>query len=290
MFVRYASIRTLMRDLYAYITDRSVTEDHLVSELTSALDASVKEAVSEGRVAVAFSGGLDSGIVAALSKRYGEVTLYTAGVKDAYDVRASEEMAGILGLPWKYIEISEENLEKEIPLMIRITGTVNPVILSFEVPLFFVMRHADEKIILGGQGADELFAGYSKYIGLSEETLAATVKDDMAQLMTVTLAHERAVASHFGKNIFYPYLDGRVVDFVNRIGICGVSEKDIRKPLLRGVARLIGQPELAGKPKKAAQYGSGTMAAMRSMAKKKRMTVKEMITLMSTSQMGDGHA
>jgi asparagine synthase (glutamine-hydrolysing) len=253
------------------------TED-LAERLITALDASVKEEVNGRKVAVAFSGGLDSGTVATLCKRHGDVMLYTVGLKDAYDVRAAEHMADILGLPWKHIEISEEILEHELPEMIRITGTVNPITLSFEVPLYFVLKHSSEDIVFTGQGADELFAGFSKYVGMTEEKLADAVKDDMAELLNVTMAHERTVATHFGKRIVYPYLDKRVVDIVNSIGISGISEGDIRKPLLRDAARSLGHPELAERPKKAAQYGSGTMIALRGMAKKRKMTVREMIS------------
>jgi len=254
---------------------------HLVNELVSSLECCIKESVENKDAAVAFSGGLDSGIIAVISKRYGNVTLYTVGVEEAYDVKAARYMAETVGIRWKHIEITEEDLEKEIPNMIRVTRTINPITISFEVPAYFVLKHAVERTVLTGQGADELFVGYSKYIGLSEEEFAATIRDDMAELMNVTLAHERSVAEHFGKNIIHPYLDRRIVDFVNSAGISGVSEGDVRKPLLRDVARSLGQPELAERPKKAAQYGSGTMAVMRSMAKKRKMTVREMISSMA---------
>ncbi|MCL1904655.1 MAG: asparagine synthase C-terminal domain-containing protein [Methanomassiliicoccaceae archaeon] len=259
----------------------SVKAEDLVGELTRCLDAPIRKEVLGKRVAIAFSGGLDCGIVAVLCKKYADVTLYTAGTENSYDAKAGEETASILGLPWRHLIISEEGLEKEIPEMIRITGTVNPITLSFEVPLYYVLKFSEEDVVLGGQGADELFAGYSKYIGLSKDSFTDMVKDDMARLLDETLEHERAAASHFGKKMIYPYLDAGVVDLVNRIGICGVSEGEVRKPLLRQAARSLGQPELAERPKKAAQYGSGTMPAMRSIAKKRNMSVREMITDMA---------
>jgi len=255
-------------------------EKDLVNELLSALDASVKENVSGKRTAVAFSGGLDSGMIAVLCKRHTDTTLYTAGVKNSYDEKASEEMSKILNMERKYLELSEEILEKELRNMIRITGTINPITLSFEVPLYFVLKYSDENVILSGQGADELFAGYSKYVGLSEKELADAVKDDTLRLMNSTLIHERSVAEHFGKTIVYPYLDERVADVVRGMRKQGISEGDVRKPLLRDAAMMLGQPELAEKPKKSAQYGSGTMVMLRSMAKKKDMTVREMISNM----------
>ena len=260
----------------------------LADRLISSLDASVREGVTGRKAAIAFSGGLDSGIVAVLCKRHADVTLYTVGIHNAYDVRAAEHMADILGLPWKHIEISDDILEKELPEMIKMTGTVNPITLSFEVPLYFVLKHSSEDVILTGQGADELFAGYSKYIGLQEEEFADAVKDDMAELLNNTMKHENSMASHFGKKIIYPYLDKRVVELVNEIGISGVSEGEVRKPLLRDAARSLGQPELAERPKKAAQYGSGTMVAMRAMAKKRKMTVREMIIDIAERQRKEG--
>jgi len=260
----------------------NVEKEDIVKKLVSSLDSSVKEAVKGKKAAVAFSGGLDSGIVSVLAKRHAEITLYTVGIKNAYDVVASKEMAEILELPWKHLEISEEILEKEIPEMIRITGTTNPITLSFEVPLYMVLKHSGENIVLGGQGADELFAGYSKYVGLSEEEFRNTVRDDMAQLLNVTLAHERSTADHFRKTVVYPYLDKRVVDLVESIGISSVSEGETRKPFLRDAAVSLGRSELAEKRKKAAQYGSGTMVAMRSIARKRKMTVREMILDMAS--------
>jgi len=263
-----------------------ITAD-LTGELLSSLDASVKETAAGNKIAVAFSGGLDSGIIAALSKKYTDVTLYTVGIADAYDVKAAEEMAKIMEIRWNHIEINENYLEKELPNMIRITGTVNPITLSFEVPLYFVLKYSDESTVLSGQGADELFGGFSKYVGMGEEQFSDALKDDMAQLINITLAHENAVASHFGKKAVYPYLNEKVVNVVNKIGVNGVSEGEVRKPLLRDVAKAIGQPELAEKPKKAAQYGSGTMVTLRSMAKKKKMTVREMIADISSSVNGE---
>ena len=265
--------------MHAFFTD--VDDAYLVKELISALDSSVKDAAGAGGIGIAFSGGLDSGIAAALAKRHGRVMLYTAGKKDSYDIKAGEETASLMGLPWKGLEMTEDGLEKELREMIGITGTVNPITLSFEVPLYYVLKYSEEKVIMGGQGADELFLGYSKYIGLNEKELADMVRDDTARLMNETLAHEKAMAEHFGKKLVYPYLDGRVADLVGRMGMNGVRPGDVRKPLLREAAKELGQPELAERPKKAAQYGSGTMALMRSIAKKKGMTVRETVTAMA---------
>ena len=248
------------------------------AELTAALRATIKDMVEGKDIAVAFSGGLDSGIVAAIAKEYAlSVRLYTAGVKDAYDVLESESLSRTLGLEWEHILITEEDLEDCIRDMIGITGTVNPITLSFEIPLYYVSKNVKEDLIIGGQGADELFAGYSKYVGLPEDEFKDLRDADMARLFNETLAHERMVSEHFGKKVLYPYLDKRVMDTVGRIDIKDLIPGDVRKENLRKVAEEIGQPEVAAKKKKAAQYGSGGMNLFRKIAKKKGVTVNEMV-------------
>ena len=247
-------------------------------ELTAVLRSAIKDMVEGRDVAVAFSGGLDSGIVAAITKEYARsVKLYTAGVADAYDVLESKAVAEILGLEWEQVLITEDDLEDCIRDMIRITGTVNPITLSFEIPLYYVSKTVKEDFIIGGQGADELFAGYSKYVGLSEEEFKDLREADMARLFNDTLAHEKMVSENFRKTILYPYLDRRVMDAVGRIDMKDLIPGDVRKENLRKVAEMIGQPEVAAKKKKAAQYGSGAMNLFRKIAKRKGVTVNEMV-------------
>ncbi|NLL94623.1 MAG: asparagine synthase [Thermoplasmatales archaeon] len=246
--------------------------------LSSAIGGAVKASVGGKDAAVAFSGGLDSGIVAAFVKRHASsATLYTAGVADAYDVRESESASRLLDMPWRHLLITDGDLLDCVADMVRITGTTSPVTLSFEIPLYYVAKHCREDTIIGGQGADELFAGFSKYVGLDEVALGEAMGADMAVLLNQTLAHERAVASNFGKTVAYPYLDRNVVDFVSRLDVGDLMPSEVRKGCLRDVAEHIGYPEIAAKKKKAAQYGCGAMHRLRAIAKSRGVTVKGLI-------------
>jgi len=248
--------------------------------LENAIVSAVRNGVEDQDIAVAFSGGLDSGLVAAIAKDYARsVTLYTSGKDQSYDVVMAREMSEQLGLPWLHIPITEDNIEARLREMISITATSSPLTLSFELPLFFVCRTVHEKLILGGQGSDEMFAGYSKYIGLSEEELNRARKSDIGKLITSTIPHETKVADHFGKKILYPYLDPLVTMEVSSMDLKDLMPKDAdnRKLLLKQVARNLGYPFIAEKKKKAAQYGSGTMDLVRDVAKQKGMTYSELV-------------
>ena len=129
-------------------------------ELGRAIEESVRKASMGKEVAVAFSGGMDSGLVAALAKKYARsVTCYTCGTDDSFDVQAGRELAEKLELPWVHCRIGEDTIEGDIRELILATRVSDPFTISYELQLFTVCRTAGEPIILTGQGSDEYFGG-----------------------------------------------------------------------------------------------------------------------------------
>ena len=129
-------------------------------ELGRAIEESIRRACEGKRVGVAFSGGMDSGLVAALASKYAKsVTCYTCGTDDSFDVAAGKELAEILGLQWIHCRISQENIEDDVRELILATKVSDPFTISYELQLFTVCRKAEERLILSGQGSDEYFGG-----------------------------------------------------------------------------------------------------------------------------------
>ena len=255
------------------------------------MDDAICYAVHDRDVAVAFSGGLDSGIIAAMAKKYAKkVTLYTVGSYGSHDVMEAESVAEELCMKWVHIPLAEKDVLESLKEMILIAGTKDPVTLSFEIPLFFVCKNCIEKEILVGQGADELFAGYSKYAGLNGIDLKVKIAEDLRKLASCTLPHEGKVAVHFGKEIRYPFLDLMVIGTVSGLEPGTVSSAEDpaqRKMILRDISNMLGYPSISKKEKKAAQYGSGAMTMIKKICKEEGITYPVLIEMLS-KEMEDG--
>ena len=129
-------------------------------ELDRAIEESVRKSCEGKRVGIAFSGEMDSGLVAALAARYARsVTCYTCGTDNSFDVAAGKELAEKLGLPWVHCRIGEDTIENDIRELITATKVSDPFTISYELQLFTVCRQSNERIVLSGQGSDEYFGG-----------------------------------------------------------------------------------------------------------------------------------
>ena len=240
-------------------------------ELGRAIEESVRKASMGKEVAVAFSGGMDSGLVAALAKKYARsVTCYTCGTDDSFDVQAGRELAEKLELPWVHCRIGEDTIENDIRELIQATKVSDPFTISYELQLFTVCRKAHEPVVLSGQGSDEYFGGCASSVNEDDSKYHAVMDWGIERLMKVSVPCERSIASGFRKKLFYPYLDGEVIRQVRLIDPDEIRPRSLenRKRVLKTVAEDLGLPLLAHRTKKASQYGSNTTELIRSMARK----------------------
>ena len=240
------------------------------TKLSEAIDDSVRR-ISEGkRVGVAFSGGMDSGLIAALASKYAKsVTCYTCGTDDSFDVAAGKELADKLGLPWVHCRISEDDIEDTIKELILATGVSDPFTISYELQLFTVCRQADERVILSGQGSDEYFGGCASSVNDDDSEYERFTDWGIERMMKVSQPCELTIASHFKKQLRYPFLDERVLNSIKEIDPEELRPRSLneRKNVLKTVATELGFPMLAHRTKKASQYGSNTTELIRDMAR-----------------------
>lgn len=242
-----------------------------------ALQRAVEKEAVKGKIAVMFSGGLDSSILGCLLNHHSDPFLYTVGVEGCHDLKTAEESASILDLPWTGIVVDEDDILTALRELIEILGTTNPVTLSFEMPLHLISARVEESHIYSGQGADELFGGYAKYLAVDITERKEMMNADLVRLFEEGLARERTIAGYWGKIIHHPYLHKDVVEAVREIPVEEEFNSKIGKIVLRGVARELNLGIIACRKKKAAQYGSGIMKTLKKTAKRNGMSLSEFI-------------
>ena len=239
-------------------------------EIGKAIEESVRSICEGKRIGIAFSGGMDSGLLAALASKYAKsVTCYTCGTDDSFDVAAGKELAEKLDLPWVHCRIGEDNIEDTIKELILSTGVSDPFTISYELQLFCVLREADERIILSGQGSDEYFGGCASSVNDDDSEYERFTDWGIERMMKVSQPCELAMAKHFGKKLRYPYLDEHLLECINELDPEELRPRslDERKSVLKTVATDLGSPILAHRTKKASQYGSNTTELIRDMAR-----------------------
>jgi asparagine synthase (glutamine-hydrolysing) len=250
------------------------------AEMEQAILDAVRKFTEGKDVAVAFSGGLDSGLVSAAAKLYANsVHLYTCGTDSAHDVLMAKDLSERLELPWTHVQISKRNMEPLIKEMISATGTTDPFTISYELQLFCVCREAKETTVITGQGADEYFMGCAKFVDQTDKDYEMQRDAAVERLLKVSIPCELAIAKHFGKDLLYPYMTPEVISEIGKLGQDDLRPKDMdsRKYLLRDTAVDLGQPCIVERKKKSSQYGSGTTDIIRKLAREKGMFYNEYI-------------
>ena len=230
------------------------------------LHNSIKFTVLEKKIGVAFSGGVDSTLLAKLCKDLGyEITLLTIGFEGSHDISFSKKVNEKMKFSHKILEIDKTTFSE---ISLKIKNKIKTDNLSWNencIAFYYVSKLANNlKIgtVVTANGIDELFCGYNAYRDAIQEG-----EQKVQEFMNTKLDNElkmmnavNEIASQFNVNILQPFLSERFVSFAKKIPL---NEKiknsnDLqRKHIIRQIASEIGVPEIsANKRKKALQYGS----------------------------------
>jgi asparagine synthase (glutamine-hydrolysing) len=253
------------------------------------LDAIRKQVSDIESVAVAFSGGVDSSIVAALAKHVGiDVQLISVGLEDQKEVMFTEEAAEALDMPINVQTYKLDELEETLTKVLWLTEETNPVNACIAIPFFWLAETAKKlghPILLAGQGADELFGGYQRYLTEykkdGKEAVEQRMFFDIKNAYSANFQRDNQVCSYHKIELRLPFIDRSVIDFALRLPfrfkINSKADK-LRKHILRKVAQDIDVPRfMSNKPKKAVQYTTGVTKALQQLAKNNNQTLREYI-------------
>lgn len=239
----------------------------IYTELQQELGKKVLEALKEffgthdlDRASMAYSGGLDSSVLLALSPK--SVVPYTLGDESSKDFSNSRDGSMKLGFNTVSIPLSSVDLEKCVDIVRSIDPEIRKKDLGYEVVLAVLLDNMKGDIVITGQGADEIFYGYNIFRESPEMDNSAHMK----KLYEETLPRERKIADHFSKQLITPYLSKDILRIMENVGRDANFAGDFNKAILRSAGMQAGMPnDIVERKKTAAQYGSGLMKKLRTL-------------------------
>ena len=219
-------------------------------------------------VGVFLSGGLDSTLVAAIAARElpeGEkLQTFAVGAEGASDIEAARKAADFLGSEHHERVYTQQEALAAVPDVVRAIEHFDPSLVRSAVPNYLLAEMTAEhvKVVLTGEGADELFAGYEYLHDLTghgelHDELVRTVEGlhnlNLQRADRVTMAH--------GLEARVPFLDRNVIALAMRVPaeakLAGSGEPE--KRLLREAFEGWLPDELLWREKE--QFGDGSGAA-----------------------------
>jgi asparagine synthase (glutamine-hydrolysing) len=206
--------------------------------LRACLSAAVdKRLMSDVPLGVLLSGGLDSSLIAALATRQlrardpaAAVHSFAIGIEpDAPDLRAAREVAAFLGTTHHEVLFRVEDGIAALADIVRHVESYDVPTIRASIPMFFLSRYIRDqgvKVVLSGEGSDEIFGGYLYFYGaespeaLRRETVARVTDLHLSDVLRA----DKSTMAH-GVEARVPFLDLAFLDLAMSL------QPELKQPL-----------------------------------------------------------
>ncbi len=269
--------------------ETTISEDKAVETVETLFLEAVQKVVPCNS-SIAFSGGLDSTLVAVAAKATEKnPELITVGVQGQPELEHAHRAATELGLPITILEVSPADVLESLSTVVPVVESTDPVIVGVSVPLYLACRKAREMgldAIGAGQMSDELFGGYARF---EEMALTGNYAQANSEIWKSVQAAPRndfepgdKIAVSLGLELRCPFAYLPLVEFGLQLPFStkvNVSNKTAtRKYVLRRVAEKwkLG-PVVVDRPKMAVQYSSGVQKVLRKEAKRRSLSLGQFL-------------
>lgn len=229
------------------------------NNLYSVLEKSCNECKSN---LISLSGGLDSSIIAYfLKQRKPKAVTVIAEDFVSTDLTYCQMISKEMQLPLTIYNVKTEQILEAIEETIKILKNFNDIEIRNNVVMYLAIKWAKDngkKSIITGDGADELFAGYSFLINKSGEELEKEIK----RICSVMHFPTQEIGKALGIAIESPFLNDKVIQLAEKIPTnLKVNEEEgkrqgkwiLRKTFEKNIPR-----QIAWREKSPMQDGSGT--------------------------------
>lgn len=211
---------------------------------------------------IAISGGLDSTIIAYfLKERKPNTVAIIAKDFVASDLTYCQRVSREFNIPLTINQVSTTDILNATEETIKILGNFNDIEIRNNVVMYLSIKWAKEQNssgIITGDGADELFAGYSFLVNKSEEEL----EKEIQRVCSVMHFPTQEIGKALGIAVESPFLDKKIIELAKTIPsnlkVRDEKTKRYGKWILRKTFEKNIPMQIAWREKSPMQDGSGT--------------------------------
>lgn len=235
-----------------------------IPEIKSTLRSAVyKRLLADVPVGVSLSGGLDSSIVTALAREEAEnLHSFAVGVEGSPDLEAARQMSRYLDTIHHEYVYDTQDMVEALPNVLYHLESFDPALVRSAIPNYFLAKLASEhvKVILTGEGADEVYAGYDY---LARYEAPDELQDEMLHitnaLHNTNLQRADRMSMAFGLEARVPFLDVKSVSLAMGIPAAWkLHHERVPKALLRQSFADELPEEIVNRPKAKFSKGAGS--------------------------------
>ena len=191
------------------------------------IDSTKVRLMSDVPLAVLLSGGLDSSLISSITKRLlrgtkQELHSFSVGLSsDAPDIKAAREVAKFIGTIHHEVIFSVEQGIKELEKIIWHLESYDVTTIRASTPMYFLSKYISDmgiKVVLSGEGADEVFGGYLYFHNSpSPEEFAKETVRRVNLLSTADCLRADKSTMAWGIEARVPFLDRRFLEVAMNI-------------------------------------------------------------------------
>jgi asparagine synthase (glutamine-hydrolysing) len=228
--------------------------------IVKALEESVRRNLTDGLL---LSGGLDTALLACMASRYTKPVCITVAMRGAPtpDVGYARLVASQLNLEHYVHNFGDDELEEGLRASVRVMRSFDPMEIRNSAAIYVALKSGRGRGLesfMTGDGADELFGGYSFLFGLTRAELEAEFQKLWADMRfsSVYLARDLGVEARL------PFLDPRFKALAQnldvRLKVRSEGGQVWGKWVLRKASEKLIPTEIAWRAKVPIEVGTGT--------------------------------
>ncbi|MFI0433443.1 MAG: asparagine synthase C-terminal domain-containing protein, partial [Candidatus Nanopelagicales bacterium] len=238
-----------------------------VAEAKAAVRDTLRQAIARRvdtdlPVGVILSGGLDSSLTLLLARQlHPDVVAFTVGTPNSPDLEYARRLTADLGVRHEVVELNPSSIGladvREAVRVSELTEYGDAINAVVSLAVFDRVRDSGIKVVLSGDGSDELFGGYPMYSDIGQDQARALFRQKIRHLSRTELQRVDRCSMGRQVEVRVPFLDLDLLQLSMRIPMEFKVRDGVEKWIVREAHADILPSYIKQRPKNPMSYSSG---------------------------------